>query len=132
MPVAPRVLWQTMLDGPRYTRWHPRLDWIVFEGEGAPGTLVTVKPKRGRQTAFIVRDSVPDRLLVLETGIGPAMRFTLSIALAPVPGNSQATKLTALVNVRGFLAGLGLRYGGRALAEGLDRDLAALMASAAA
>jgi uncharacterized protein YndB with AHSA1/START domain len=126
----PSAVWTTLLAGGGYARWHPRLEWLVFEGGGEPGTVVTVKPKHGRQTAFIVRDAVPERLLALETGIGPLMRLTVEIALARDPAALDETQVTATVSVRGLLAGLGLRYGGRALADGLAGDLAALAAAA--
>jgi uncharacterized protein YndB with AHSA1/START domain len=125
----PSAVWTTMLAGGGYARWHPRLDWLVFEGGGEPGSVVTIKPKRGRQTAFVVRDAVPERLLALETGIGPLMRLTVEVALAPDAEGADETQVVATVSVRGLLAGLGLRYGGRALADGLAGDLAAFAAA---
>jgi uncharacterized protein YndB with AHSA1/START domain len=119
------AVWRVILDGPGYARWHPRLEWLFFEGAGAPGTIVTVKPKRGRQTAFVVRDAVPDRLLVLETGIGPAMRLTVTVSLAPAD-DPAATRVTAATKATGVFAGLGRRYGGGAIAAGMDGDLHAL------
>ena len=80
---GPERVWERLVDGRRWCEWSPASDWMVAEGPIAPGTVVTIKRKRGRQTAFRIETAeAPHRLALLLT-FGPAARLRIAWTLEP-------------------------------------------------
>ncbi|HEY5349248.1 MAG TPA: SRPBCC family protein [Candidatus Lustribacter sp.] len=79
----PQRVWARLVDGRRWREWSPVTDWMLVEGALAPGSFVTIKRKRGRQTAFRVETAdAPFRLALLLT-FGPAARLRIAWTLEP-------------------------------------------------
>jgi hypothetical protein len=79
---------------------------MVLEGPPRPGTLLTLKPKRVRQTAFRIEAVEPQRLLALVVTFGPAAALRLRWELEP---QATGTAIVQTVAISGPLAGLLLR-----------------------
>lgn len=79
----PQRVWERLIDGLHWRDWSPETDWMVVEGPLVPGGIVTIKRKRGRQTAFHVEAAeAPHRLALLLT-FGPAARMRIAWTLEP-------------------------------------------------
>jgi len=77
----PQRVWERLVDGRRWGEWSPATDWMVAEGALEPGNFVTIKRKRGRQTAFRIEAAqAPHRLALLLT-FGPAARLRIAWTL---------------------------------------------------
>ena len=63
----PERVWEVLLDGRRWSLWNPDVEWMTVEAALEPGGLVTLKPKRVRQTAFRIEAVQPRR----EVGTAP-------------------------------------------------------------
>lgn len=108
---APQAVWDVLLDGRRWSFWNPGVEWMWLEGDAGPGTLVTIKLKRVRQTALVLTELVPQRRFGLGLTIGPVARLDLTWTLA---ARGTGTHIDAAVATSGFAAGLLLRrYAGR-------------------
>lgn len=68
---APQQVWERLVDGLRWRDWSESAEWMVVEGALAPGGIVTVKRRRGRQTAFRIEDASPPHRLALRLTFGP-------------------------------------------------------------
>jgi hypothetical protein len=65
---GPERVWDRLIDGRRWREWSPATDWMVVEGAVKAGSFVTIKRKRGRQTAFRIETAdAPHRLALLLT-----------------------------------------------------------------
>ena len=79
----PQRVWERLTDGLHWRDWSPETDWMVVEGALEPGGIVTIKRKRGRQTAYHVEAAeAPHRLALLLT-FGPAARMRIAWTLEP-------------------------------------------------
>ncbi|HZX67847.1 MAG TPA: SRPBCC family protein [Candidatus Elarobacter sp.] len=99
---APAEVWGVLLDGRRWSEWNPGVEWMVIEGPVEPGTLLTMKPKGVRQTAFRVEAAEPERLLALVVTVGPVASLRLRWELARQAGGSA---IVQTVLISGPLAG---------------------------
>ncbi len=126
----PRRIWDTLADGRRWAEWNDRFEWAWAEGPLAPGTLFTVKPRRGRQTALRVEEAIPPRLLTLAVSFGPVVTLRLRLTISPLGDN--ASSIAADYEVSGPLAGFALRLGAAQVGRRIAGDLAKLAAYAAA
>ena len=80
---GPQRVWERLVDGRRWRDWSPATDWMVVEGPLEPGGIVTIKRKRGRQTAFRIEAAdAPHRLALLLT-FGPAACLRIAWTLEP-------------------------------------------------
>ncbi len=79
----PERVWARLVDGLRWSEWSASAEWMVVEGDVAPGGIVTVKRKRGRQTAFRIEAAAAPRHLVLRLTFGPVAWLRLAWALEP-------------------------------------------------
>jgi hypothetical protein len=85
---APQLVWERLIDGLRWREWSPATDWMVVESTLEPGKLVTIKRKRGRQTAFRIEAAeAPLRLALLLT-FGAAARLRIAWTLEPLDGGT--------------------------------------------
>jgi hypothetical protein len=80
---APDRVWERLVDGRRWREWSPATDWMVVEGELAAGTVVTIKRRRGRQTAWRVEEADAPRRLALLLTFGPAASLRIAWTLEP-------------------------------------------------
>lgn len=103
---APAQVWGVLLDGRRWSQWNPGIEWMVIEGPLAPGTLLTMKPKGVRQTAFRIEAVEPERRLALVVTVGPVAALRLRWELEPHNGG---TAIAHTVAISGPLAGPLLR-----------------------
>jgi len=124
----PGDVWRVLADGRRWSDWFEDVDWMVPEGDLAPGTIVTVKPRRMRQTAFHVEAAEPGRVLALIVTFGPAARLRLRWDLRPDGGG---TAIVHTVAVGGPLAAL-LRTTAARIAGAMPAALTRLAERAAA
>jgi hypothetical protein len=80
---APEVVWARLIDGLRWTQWSPASDWMVVDEVLEAGGYVTIKRKRGRQTAYRIEEAVVPRRLALLLTIGSAARLRIAWTLEP-------------------------------------------------
>jgi hypothetical protein len=112
----PQAVWDVLLDGRRWSFWNPGVEWMWLEGAIEPGTLVTIKLKRVRQTALVIAEAVPPQRFALVLTIGPVARLRVTWALAP---QAAATRIDAAVAISGFAAGLLLKRSAQRVAQAL-------------
>jgi hypothetical protein len=80
---APELVWERLVDGRRWGDWSPGTDWMVVEEGLVAGGIVTVKRKRGRQTAYRIESAdAPHRLALLLT-FGPVASLRIAWTLEP-------------------------------------------------
>ena len=79
----PQRVWERLVDGLRWREWSTATDWMLVEDALQPGGIVTIKRKRGRQTAFRIEAAdAPHRFALLLT-FGPAARMRIAWSLEP-------------------------------------------------
>jgi uncharacterized protein YndB with AHSA1/START domain len=78
---SPHRVWERLVDGRHWRDWSPATDWMVVEGELVSGTSVTIKRKRGRQTAWRVEEAEAPRRLALLLTFGPAASLRIAWTL---------------------------------------------------
>ena len=122
------AVWDAIVDGRRWAFWNDRFEWMWLEGPLERGAVATLKPRRYRQTAFVVKEVEPPRRLRLETSFGPVARVALTFE---VQARAAGARVTHQVLVDGPLGGLALRMIGRRLAAGWDAALPRLIEYAA-
>jgi uncharacterized protein YndB with AHSA1/START domain len=79
----PQRVWDCLVDGRRWHEWSPASDWMVLEGPLAAGEFVTVKRKRGRQTAFRIETAEAPHRFSLVLSFGPAAQMRIAWTLEP-------------------------------------------------
>jgi hypothetical protein len=79
----PEHVWERLIDGLRWHEWSPGTDWMVIEGALEPGAVVTIKRKRGRQTAYRVETVQAPHRLALVLTFGPVASMRLAWTLTP-------------------------------------------------
>jgi hypothetical protein len=72
-----------LVDGLRWREWSDTAEWMVVEGPVASGGWVTVKRRRGRQTAFRIEVADAPRRLALLLTFGPAAWLRIAWTLEP-------------------------------------------------
>jgi uncharacterized protein YndB with AHSA1/START domain len=87
-PASPQTVWERLIDGRRWREWSPATDWMLVESTLAAGSLVTVKRKRGRQTAFRIEAAEAPRHLALLLTFGAAARLRIAWTLEPNAGGT--------------------------------------------
>ncbi len=122
-PATVARLWDAIVDGRRWSFWHAGFEWMWLEGPLEKGAIATIKARGVRQTAFTVREVVPEQRLAFETTFGPVARVRIAFDLASLEG---ASSVTYGVTVDGPLGNLAVRMIGRRLAAGADEALARL------
>jgi hypothetical protein len=85
---APEIVWERLIDGLRWREWSPATDWMVVEGALEAGTIVTIKRKRGRQTAYRVEAVEAPRHLALLLTFGAAARLRIAWTLEADAGGT--------------------------------------------
>jgi hypothetical protein len=78
---GPAAVWARLIDGLRWTEWSPASDWMVVDEALEAEAYVTIKRKRGRQTAYRIESAdAPERLALVLT-IGSAARLRIAWTL---------------------------------------------------
>ena len=80
---APERVWAVLVDGLRCRHWSPATEWMLIEGPLTPGTVVTVKRKRARQTAYRIVAAEEAKQLALALTFGPAASLQITWTLEP-------------------------------------------------
>lgn len=124
---APGRVWTVLLDGRRWSRWNPGVEWMLVEGELAPGAVVTTKPRGAPQTALRVEQVEPERTLGLLLTIGPLAALRLRWELR---ATGAGTELTQTVTTAGPLAALLVDRAARRIGAGMEANLERLAALA--
>ncbi|HEV3086816.1 MAG TPA: SRPBCC family protein [Candidatus Elarobacter sp.] len=124
----PARVWEVLLDGRRWSLWNHGVAWMTVEGPLAPGTLLTMKPRRGPQTAFRIEAVVPEKLLALVVTFGPVAALRFRWELTPEAGG---TTIVQTVGISGPLGGL-LRRAALSIGEAMPANLGRLAVRAAA
>ncbi len=123
----PQAVWDVLLDGRRWSFWNPGVEWMWLEGDSAPGNLATIKLKRVRQTAFVIREALPPQRFVIGLTVGPIARLELAWTLA---AEAHGTRIEANVSIAGVAAGLLLRRPALRVAAALPGHVERLAARA--
>ena len=82
------AIWALLADGAEWKKWDDAVRWVVFEG-GEAGGFVTICPKRGRQTAFVIEDVARAARLVLRLTFGPLALMRTSWTIVPDANGSR-------------------------------------------
>jgi hypothetical protein len=89
---TPERVWERLVDGLRWHEWSPGSDWMVVEEGLVPGGIVTIKRKRGRQTAFRIEAAdAPHRFALLLT-FGPVASLRIAWTLEADGAGTQITQ----------------------------------------
>jgi uncharacterized protein YndB with AHSA1/START domain len=80
---SPERVWSVLIDGLRCRHWSPATEWMLIEGPLEPGTVVTVKRRRARQTAYRIIAAEAPKRLALELTFGPAASMRITWTLEP-------------------------------------------------
>jgi hypothetical protein len=99
--VGPEAVWRVLADGPRWFEWNEAVEWLWFEAGVRAGALATMKPKRFRQTAFLITAADEPRELAMQITVGPAARLAFRWTLA---ADGEGTRITETVTTGGFAA----------------------------
>jgi hypothetical protein len=121
------TVWGVLMDAPRWGEWNDAVEWLWFEGAPRAGMLATMKPKRMRQTAFMVEALEPERLFCLRLRFGPVAALRLAWRLTPT---EAGTCLDGGVSIDGVAAGF-LKGAAVKIAAAMPATLARLAARAA-
>jgi hypothetical protein len=80
---APQRVWDRLADGLHWSDWSSTVEWMVVEGPFAPGSFVTVKRKRARQTAYHMEEAEAPKRLALMLTFGRAAQLRIAWTLEP-------------------------------------------------
>ena len=119
----PEQVWERLVDGRRWSAWNGAAAWMVCEGPCAPGGYVTIKPKRGRQTAYHIDAADPPHRFAIRLTFGPLAELRLAWSVAAAP---EGSRIEHEVAVDGPLAGLLVGGMARRALAAAPQDLARL------
>lgn len=97
---APQRVWDRLVDGLNWADWSESAEWMVVEGPLEAGSIVTIKRKRGRQTAYRIEEAVAPRRFALLLAFGAAARLRLAWTLEPA---STGTRIRQTIETAGPL-----------------------------
>jgi uncharacterized protein YndB with AHSA1/START domain len=96
----PQRVWAVLIDGLRCRHWSPATEWMLIEGPLARGTVVTVKRKRARQTAYRIEAADEAKRLSLALTFGPAASLHITWTLEP---DGSGTSIRQTIETAGGL-----------------------------
>jgi uncharacterized protein YndB with AHSA1/START domain len=79
---APERVWERLTDGLRWSDWSATAEWMVVERALESGGVVTIKRKRGRQTAYRIEHAEAPKRLALLLTFGSAAQLRIAWTLA--------------------------------------------------
>jgi carbon monoxide dehydrogenase subunit G len=97
---APARVWERLADVAAWKTWMPGVRWAVLEGELVRGAYVTIRPLRGRQTAYRVDAAAAPLVLSLGLTFGPVAALRHSFTLEP---HGTGTRVVHTVEIAGPL-----------------------------
>jgi uncharacterized protein YndB with AHSA1/START domain len=110
--VPPDRVWAVLVDAARRSEWDPNVDWAVVEGGLLPGSYLTIKPKRGLQTAYRLAIVERPARFALELTVGPLASLTLTWTIVPAPEGAQIEQRVELAGpLAALLRGMANRAG---------------------
>jgi len=124
---APAAVWAVLVYGPLWGEWNPEIAWMWVDEALTPGAYLTIKPRRGRQTAYVIEDVVVDRRFAIRLQFGPAAQLRLTWTLEPA---GEGTSIVQTIQTSGFAAGWLVRKRAERLAAAMPDVLARLAARA--
>jgi hypothetical protein len=123
----PLAVWDVLVDGRRWGELNADLAWMWVDESLAPGAYLTIKPMRGRQTAYVIEDVVPQRRFAIRLQFGPAAHLRRTWTLAP---EGAGTRIVETIEISGFAAGWLVQKRAEGLAAAAPQTLAKLAARA--
>jgi len=96
----PERVWALLADVAGWKTWMPGVTWAVLEREFGPDGYVTIKPDKGRQTAYRIDAAAEPRLLALGLTFGPVAALRRSWTLEP---DGTGTRVVSLIEIGGPL-----------------------------
>lgn len=79
--VEPQRVWDRLADGLHWAAWSEASDWMVVENTLESGRFVTIKRKRGRQTAYLIETAEAPARLAFVLAFGPMARLRIAWTL---------------------------------------------------
>jgi len=89
---SPARVWERLADVAGWKTWMPGVRWAVLERGLGPGGYVTIRPQRGRQTAYHVLAADAPRTLALALTFGPVAGLSCTWTLMPDGFNTLVTQ----------------------------------------
>ncbi len=89
---APAHVWERLADVAGWKAWMPGVRWAVLERGLGSGGYVTIRPQRGRQTAYHVLVADAPRTLALGLTFGPVAGLCCTWTLMPDGFNTLVTE----------------------------------------
>ena len=86
---GPQRVWDRLIDGPRWSAWSASTEWMAVEGPLTRGAFVTIKRKRGRQTAYLIETADAPTRLALLLQFGPAAQMRIAWTLEPAGSGTR-------------------------------------------
>jgi uncharacterized protein YndB with AHSA1/START domain len=93
---APARVWERLADVAAWKTWMPGVRWAVLERGLGKGGYVTIRPQRGRQTAYHVLVADAPRTLALALTFGPVAGLCCTWTLLPEGFNTLVTQTIEL------------------------------------
>jgi hypothetical protein len=87
--VEPQRVWDRLADGLRWAAWSEASEWMVVETTLEAGRFVTIKRKRGRQTAYLIETADAPARLALVLAFGPMARLRIAWTLTATGGGTE-------------------------------------------
>lgn len=125
---SPEAVWGRLIDGRRWSDWNFAVAWMAIDTGLRAGAYVTIKPVRGRQTAYRIVAAEPAQRFTLALRFGPLARLELNWEIARDGSGAAVRQSVAVGGPWRFL----VRARAERTAAALAVDLARLCAAAEA
>ena len=125
---APSAFFGRWADMATWPEWNADTEWVRLDGPFSTGSRGVLKPKGGPKTTFVITE-LTDRVFT-DVSLLAGARLTFRHTIAPTADGGSEVSVT--VTLAGPLARLWNLILGKGIAASLDRDLAALAATAEA
>ena len=87
--VEPQRVWDRLADGLRWSLWSEASEWMVIENTLETGRFVTIKRKRGRQTAYLIDAAAAPKQLAFVLAFGPMAQLRIAWTLTADAAGTQ-------------------------------------------
>jgi uncharacterized protein YndB with AHSA1/START domain len=92
----PERVWDVLAEIAGWKAWMPGVRWAVLERGLGPGGYVTIRPQRGRQTAYHIVAADAPRMLALGLTFGPVAGLRCAWTLVPDGTGTRVTQTIAI------------------------------------
>ncbi|QIS15135.1 SRPBCC family protein [Nocardia arthritidis] len=124
---APAAFFAKWADMATWPEWNGDTEWVRLDGPFAEGATGMLKPKGGPKVKFVVERLTDTDFVDVSKLIGARLVFAHHVT-----ENDGRTTVSVTISMEGPLRGLWKLIMGADLAEGVQRDLEALVAAAEA